>query len=233
MIDFYHSRQDRSVTRQVNSSTVVTDEGMLLVVDPSQPNSVKPSAGAAGEQIAGFSVSQQLSPSYLPYVDNGVPNASAEFTTSFTPISGSLFIIDTTTGTVQTAGTPGSNPNQYSISGNVITFNTAQKNDTMLIQYRYVPTAVQWQAVQGNVLPGGDSGALLNVVGVIVAGDIYTSIYDTSANWQSTSAPIIVSTSANGMVTIGGSGTVISPTVRVLAPPTATNPFLGLSISNG
>lgn len=230
MLNFNFCRFDRQTSRSVAPSTLITAEGTPLVADNTVVNGVKPATGAAGEIFVGVTFSQQLTILAFPYVEDLVPNASNQFTLAHAPSSGTLRILDTTTSTPQTAGTPGTTANQYSISGQVVTVNSAQGTDTMRCWYRYVPTTVEARSLQGDTLPGGAADLVLNTVGVVVAGDVYTTEYDSTVDW--TAANIVVKLGANGLFTIGGSGGTATG-VRVISPPTPDNPYLGLAVSNG
>lgn len=230
MLNFNFCRMDRSVSRKVASSVMITAEGQALVVDNSVANGVKPSAGVAGEKFAGVSISQQLTLEVLPKHESLVVDGSSQVTLSREPVSGTLRIFDETNDTVQSAGTPGEVDNEYSISGKVVTFNAARQGDTMSIAYRYNPTVAEAKTIQGDILPGGQADALLDTVGVLVAGDVYTTEYDTSVDWSAD--PVVVSLGANGLFTVGGSGVKLD-NVRVIERPSPDNQFLGLSILNG
>lgn len=232
MINFNYGRVDRSTVRDVSASTVITDEGMALVLDPTAPNTVRLSTGNSTDQFCGVSISQQTNPSFFPQLET-LTGVAGSITLSFTPIAGSIYAYDQTTAaalTVVTSGTPTSG--QVKVVGTAVTLYSGTPTDTVFFQYRYVPTTVQAMALQGTILPGGDSGAVINKVGVLVAGDVYTSIYDTSVAWSST-AENVVKLAANGLFTTAGSGATLSPGVKVISVPSATNPYLGLSISNG
>lgn len=235
MINFGFSRFDRSTIRSVSPSTLITAEGAPLVVDPTIDNGVKVTAGAAGEQFAGVSISQQLNILQFPQLDSVVVSSTGTFSTTFTPIAGTIRVVDLTQGADVALTAVGSAPTtaQYAPgtgANNYIT-NTGNAGHTLTIYYRFAPTVAQAQAIQGTILPGGDSGALLNTVGVVIAGDVYTSEYDTSADWLA-AGPLVLYLGANGLFTTTSGGVAV-PNARVIARPTANNPFLGVSILNG
>lgn len=236
MINFSFSRFDRSTTRSTAPSTVIVAEGSALVVDSTINNGVAPSQGAAGELFSGISISQQLSLYAFPQIDSVVVAANGTFSTTFTALSGTIRVVDLTQGPDTALAVVASAPTtaQYMpVSGSSTQYstNTANAGHTLQIFYRFAPTAAQSNGLQGTVLPGGDSGALINTVGVVIAGDVYTSEYDTSADWLAT-GNLTVRLGANGLFTTSGTG-VIVPNCRVVARPTANDPFLGLSILNG
>ncbi len=234
MLHFELSKLFQTVERPVATGATVTQEGSALVWDAVN-GGVKPSTGAAGEIFAGVSFSQQMTPLALPQVDSLTATSPAAsgtaptVTTSYTPVSGSLRVVDTTTNTVLAAGTPASNAGQYSIAGSVITLNSALAGHTIEAFYRYAPTTAQVLAVQGNIPPGGSSALLLNSTGVVIFGDVVTTEFDTSVDWTSVSESTPVTLGANGLFTIGGSGTALTG-VYVTQLPTVGNNNYGAAL---
>lgn len=236
MINFAATRIDRSVARAVAPAAMVLQEGQALVADLTAEGGVAPSAGASGEQFVGVSLSQQRTLSAFPAVEEfTVPATPYTVTLAHTPIAATM--------AVETIDASGNKVAAYTVitSGTVATTQAKSVADTVAfysdaagllvrIRYRWAPTAVQAQMLQGDVLPGGDVGAILNSVGVIVAGDVYTSEYDTSVDWDQ-AAPAI-KTGANGLFTIGGSGAALT-NARVISRPSTASPYLGIALNNG
>lgn len=231
MINFNLSREVNSTTRNVNPSTLVTSEGCALMVDSSNPNSVAMSAGASTDVFAGISLSQQMPITVAPKVETLTVASDGTVTLSRSPNAGTIRVL--VAGAVFTAAAAGTaqgtlTATQYAQTvsgGNILQFPAAQVGVSIVAYYRFAPTYAEVITIQGNIIPGGDSGALLNVVGVVTIGDIYTDQYDTTADWTQPG----VRTGANGLFTTAGSGPVIA-NCRILAQPSSTQPFLGLSI---
>jgi len=236
MINFNFSRFDRSTTRAVNPANLIAVEGAPLVVDNSVDNGVKVTVGGAGEIWSGISISQQNTLTQSGYVDQLTASTSATPTTNLTyavAATGTIYVYDNTTAsslTVQTAASPATGFIQYTVGSTLLTLNSAQAGNSITVYYRYNLTAAQSVGLQGTILPGGDSGAILNVVGVLIAGDIYTDQWDASVAW--TTNPVVVTLGTTGLFTVGGSGIKV-PNGRVIHAPTSDDPFLGLSIDNG
>lgn len=218
-----------SVERPVAQGFTVTAEGQALVADRTGGlYGVKPSTGASGEQFAGVSISQQLTPLYLPIMEVLTVPATGTYavTLAKTPAGGTLRVVSSGAG-VLAAGSPGAEVDEYSITGNVITVNVARAANTLTINYRYSPTTVELATVQGDIPPGGSVSLVLGSVGVIRRGDIYTSEYDTSVDW--TAANPLVYAGANGLfTTVQGTAALVNCTV--IGVPSASNPFLGLEL---
>jgi len=214
-----------SVERPVAAGYTVSAEGQALVADTTDGVfGVKPSTGASGEKFAGVALSQQLTLEYLPIVEEFVvAEDEITVTLSHTPVGGTLRVLGN--GSALAVGTPAGDATKYSISGSVITVNTALKGKSVVVAYRYAPTVIEAKTIQGDIPPGGAASLTLNSVGVIRRGDIFTSEYDTSVDW--TGDPD-VALGANGLFTVGGSGTEINAVV--IQVPSATDPFLGLEL---
>lgn len=227
---FELSKLINTIERAVAVGSTVTQEGSALVYD-SVHGGVKPSSGVAGEIFAGVSFSQQMTPMQFPQYDALTatsPTASGTLptvTTGNTPIAGTIRVVDTTTGTTLTAGTPATQAGQYSISGNVVSVNAALAGHNISVSYRFAPTTAQVLSVQGNIPPGGSSGLLLNSTGVVIQGDVVTTEYDTSVDWTTVSASTPITLGANGLFTIGGSGTPLAGAYVTLLPSAGTTQY--------
>lgn len=239
MIFFPKTRIHSGVTRSVNNAQLITAEGQPLVADNSLENGVAPCSGSSSEVFVGVSYSQQRSVNAMANIEDIVVAEDGTFSLSFARNSASncrFALLDANgdeTALALTAATPGS-PTTGEIepvSASSINFHTHADNagKTIRAYYRYAPTNVQSQMLQGDVLPGGDSGLIVNTVGVIVAGDVYTTEFDANVDWK---AGGTLKVSATGLFTLGGSGTVATG-ARVISVPTAAQPYLGISLNHG
>jgi hypothetical protein len=226
MLQFPNTRVIASTERPVAAGAVIDQEGKALVADwTGGVFGVKKSTGAAGEQFVGASVNMLMPVTELPFGETLTQDATNTITLANTPIAGTILLVDTNSGTVQTAGSP-STANQYSISGKVITLNSAQTGHKYSVAYRFAPTVAQAIATYGNVHPGGPAGQYLGQIGVITQGDVYTTEYDTTVDW---SVGGVVKLGANGLFTLAGSGVSLS-NVTIIKAPAAGNAVLGLEI---
>lgn len=226
---FDATRLFRSKEVPVNAPNMITAEGQCLVADMSTGLlAAKYSAGAADEAFIGLSIAQQITPLALPAVEEFVQGTSNTITLANTP-SGSFFVLNVTTDTEQTAGSP-ANADEYSISGNVITLNAAGQGDTFRVVYRYAPTTQQVLTFQGNIPPGGAASFTLGSIGVIEHGEVFTTEFDPTVDWNLVQAdPVtnVVTCGANGLITVGGTGQPI-PGAIVTGLPTVASPYLGI-----
>lgn len=238
MINFQKSRIAESVPRAVASPALITAEGQPLIADSSIEGGVAPSAGAAGEVFVGISYSQQKSLLAVSTVNEVIIASDGTFSLPYARISNTNCRFDliaangVATNLALTAATPGSPSATESepVGGSNQNFKTNVSNagKTLRAAFRFSPTAAQSQMLQGDVHPGGDSSYLLNSVGVILRGDVYTTEFDASADWSANTA---LKLSTTGLFTNTGSGVTV-PNARVIARPTATTPFLGISLGN-
>jgi len=200
-----------------------------ILVQGSSVGTVKPGTGASGELFVGVSLSQPLSLTNYPRVESLTVNASNQITLSRTPLGSTLRLIDSSNAnTVQTAGTPASNANQYSISGTTVTLNSATQGHAILATYQYSPTTLEARTLQGDVQPGGAASLTIGTVGVIRAGTVYTTEYDTTVDWTAANPAIKCGSSAR--FTIGGSGASV-PNAQVIQAPSTSDALLGVAFA--
>jgi len=223
MLSFDKTRIFRSVERKTATGTTITAEGQALVLDVTAGlGTVKPSTGAALEQFMGFSLAQQLTIDVFPFIDTFTVPAAAPLTITLphTPLAGTIRIVETGASALL------ADPADYSVVGKVVTF-VANAGDTVSIAFRYNPTVLQAKQFQGDILPGGAAALVLDSVGVIEVGDVYTSEYDTLSDF--TVNPPRLYLGANGVITTVSGGVELVG-ARVIEAPVAGYPFLGVRI---
>lgn len=200
----------------------VQAEGLALVTDNTGGIfGLKPSAGSSGENFYGISISQEFPLLAYPKIEERVQPVANTIVLNRTPISGTVAVFDIDTGLPLVVTT------DWTLSGKTVTLQSATVGHNIRVLYKFVPTAVEARAIQGDVYPGGAAGTTFGQVGVLKSGAIYTTEYDSAVNWAA-SAPVI-RTGANGQLTIGGSGPII-PAV-VIQIPGVQSPFLGIELS--
>lgn len=230
MIDFAKTKVQHSVERPVLTGELIATEGSALVGGRNADNTfgVKQSTDTSGEQFQGIAFNQQLTLDYLPVIEVLVVADAAVVSAAATKtiVSGSLRVVGETTG-VLAAGNPATTTAEYSVDLNtgIITVHADQAGEDLTVSYRYAPTVLEAKDIQGDILPGGAAGQTLGSVGIITAGDIYTSAYNTAVDW---SGNTIVTLGASGIFDVGG--TVALANVTVIHQPTADEPFLGLRL---
>lgn len=227
MIYFPKSRYQLSQEMPGVASNPITSEGQCLVAQSiGGVFGVRPCSNDTVGNFAGFAVAEQLSLLSVPKVESFVVSGGAATTLqlSRTPEASTLFIFNVTDGVALAVTT------DWTLSGDTVTWVNTQIGDTVTCYYRFAPTTVEAQAIQGDVKPGGAAGLLLGQVGVIKSGVVYTSEYDTSVDWLANNP--VVKTGAGGRVTIGGAGQTLP--AYVISVPHSNGPdgaFLGLEFA--
>lgn len=225
MLYFPKSRYQLSQEMPVATGATVTAEGQCLVSSTiGGVFGVQPCSNDSVGTFVGFAVSEQLSLTSMPKVESFTVSGGigTTLTLSRTPTASTLFIFDNTSNAALAVTT------DWTLATATVTWVTDHTGHTVTAFYRYAPTASEAEAIQGDLKPGGAAGLILNQVGVIKSGVIYTSEYDTSVNWLATNP--VVTKGASGRLTIGGAGAALSGVV-VIAAPNAGGPdgaFLGI-----
>jgi hypothetical protein len=226
MLDFSRTKILESHEPNVAVGFTFTAEGQAMIADyTGGVFGVKPSAGTANDRFYGVSLAQQITPTEFPEIVEFVSTGS--YTLPHTPIGGSVLVWNVTDATALTTDGAGPTDGEYVLTGNVVTTNVAQAGDTIRVQYRYIPTTLEALELQGDIPPGGAASLLLGTMGAIVKGQVATSVYDTSVNWNVTNP--VVTLGAGGRFTIGGSGPQV-PDAVILNIPSAADPYLVMQI---
>jgi len=262
MIDFVRSNFVDTAEYAIDPNAGVIQEGAAMMLQIADTNNsglltAIPSLAASTTAVfLGLAMSVFVNPATLPYVDNITIPASAPYTATLTntpvaPTNANLTIV--TAGKLTVAGTvltynAGVGAAQFSVTGAVATFNSAQAGLTATISYQYTPTPAQLEFLQGDLYYGSNyPSATTGSIGVVRRGIIYTSMYDTSVDWtqENVSSYSIVGAGVStgtglppGTVTISGTGVPIgggssapqASNAYVTHVPTNDIPFLGLFI---
>ncbi len=128
------------------------------------------------------------------------------------------FTSETTVGAVTTTA-------EYNLTGSTLTFYSGDAGASLLATYQYNVSVLQAQALAGVGLIGGVSPAnITGTIGVIKRGLVYTSLFDNSVNWNSTTQVVVGN---NGVFTAyGNTGAAVNG--YVAAAPSQYSPYLGL-----
>lgn len=206
----------------VAPGAVIDVEGAVLIRAVGAPASgVTKGAGGANDIFAGFSIAgtsaAPFAQAYASKVETFTVPAGGAITLAFTPVAGQIMVYDNTAGAV-VAITGGVTLTNKTIAG-------LTASNSVTVTYQYAQSVVQQRAQQGDVQPGGYSGAYFSQVGLVQRGLIYTDQFDASKNWSVATA---IKMAANGQLTdqSGSGGTLVG--AYVVAVPTIEVPFLGL-----
>lgn len=223
MIYFPSTRVNISREMPVAVGSTIAAEGIALMADNTGGVfGAKPTAGASTDVFLGIAISQQIALGNQNKVETFTQGVSNIVTLARTPVASTLGVYDNTAGAVIPAGGGG-----WTLSGKTVTLQAGTQGHEVICYYKFAPTAAEIRFIQGDVWPGGPAGAALNQIGVAVNGIVYTDQFDTSVNWNANG--IAVTTGANGLLTIGGSGKALAQ-VAVIAPPVPGFGYLGIQL---
>lgn len=231
MLDRSRTRIERSFPGKLLSTLVasnLSEDGMAMIAVRENNDGVyRPSNGTADTIFAGFSLFEEK---IFPTAEVRVELVTAVTTTltlSRTPQASSLLLKDDSQ--VLSVGTPGSNANEYSISGNVVTLHSGQSGKAIFAQYRYDLTAQEALMKFGDAIPGRTSLIMNKAVTIVNGGEVFTNMYDSTVDWNAVdleSSAEVLKARANGLVSINGNGAVING--HVIQVPNVNTPFLGI-----
>ncbi len=221
MIYFPFTKVVDSSEALVAPGATIDAEGLVLVrANGNQSAGVLPSTGGTSESFAGFSVAGTSAAPFMEGFTNKqetlVVGGTGSVQLQFAPMPNQTGVYD------QTAGAPVASP---TVTGNVISGLTA--GNVVVVTYKYALTVVQARSIQGDVQPGGYSGAYIGQIGLAKRGIIYTSEFDASKNWLAATA---VKAAAGGQVT-DQSGSGIALPAQIVAVPSTEVTYLGLEFS--
>lgn len=223
----------RVVTRAIVAGGIVGAEGACLISNvEANVRGVTQSNGTAGEQFAGIAVYERAPLSTVPrveelVVDDTLYNAQL----ARVPVGGAaaVRVIDLTTNTALTAGSA-ANAGEFELSGtngDFVLVNSTRAEHNIRVFYRYSPSTMEARILQGDVRAGGTALAAYQRTGVILIGDVYTTEFDQTVDWNADN--VVIRTGANGRLTIGGTGAIVPGTL--ISAPTTDSPYVGVSLT--
>jgi hypothetical protein len=242
--DLKRSHFSLSLQKDVASGQVVDREGVVLrsILEAGEEKVQKADASASTYQVAGFAISDNETIGIIPAVEDfTIPASPGPYTVQLahTSIVGpavpnSSIRVQEVGGSdwTEVAGAPATTQFQPVITTGVITFAAADAGKSVRVWYRANLTVAEARLrfFQRNI--NNDAGAIFNTVVVgSGTGEIYTAEYDTNVDWSTAypgANPIL--TGADGVLTIGGSGTAI-PGGKVIHVPDIDQPFLGIAFN--
>lgn len=207
----------RSTEFPLAPNAKLTAVGACLVA--SNPvGTVELSTGAPDEVFVGITACQQLDLTSLPKVENFEVPKNRVICLSKKPESGSVLVQGDESATVDGCKVTISSED---LVGKIVT-----------ITYRYCPTVLEAKFIQGDIQPGGASASNMHSVTTILAGEVFTSEFDTTKDWNNTKGKTIC-VGPNGLISYQdatGTATAI-PNARVTSVPSSGKAELGLYFS--
>lgn len=225
MLDLKNTRFFNTEQRPVVAGHVISDEGAACIyVKDGQETKTRMSTGAADEIFAGFSLSRNVPPSFLPNAEEGVVS-DKPVTIARLPIAGQIGISVAGVALTVVAGDP-ADETEAKLAADVVTFHADADGDKYEILYQYEPTVGEANMLTGDAPIGNLSSTVMGSIGLITDGDVSTSFFDAGADWSGAINPTL---GVDGLLTVGGSGTVLKQ-VTVLNTPSASNPMLTVRV---
>lgn len=214
--------------RNVQDGVVIPEEGIALVyVKQGNETVVRPSTGAAGEVFAGFSMSRNSPPSFIPHVIEGRVSASLLLELPRIPVSGQILVkLGNTVATI-VANAPAAS-GEVQLSANNLAFHADDEGKKVFVQFIYEPTLAEARTILGDMPIGGLPTSHQGIIGLAVRGDIATTWYDASVDWSGVINPTL---GVDGRLTVGGTGVKLTNVV-VQSAPTAEAGSFGALIVN-
>lgn len=199
-------------------------EGQALVrTNTNQAAGVHASTGAATDIFVGFSVASTVGAAFAePYfnaVRRYVVPASGKITLDRTPVAGQVGIYDETAQAAVAITSP------VAVTGAEIAGLTA--GNTVVVTYKWALSVLDRVSLFGNEQPGGYVGNVVNQIGYIRFGTVFTSEFDASVDWRNATQ---VKLAANGQVTDQNGTGVVIPGATILNIPGSQVPYLGLNL---
>ena len=215
--------------RDVLPGSPIVDEGIALVfVKENGKTYVQPSTGAQGETFAGFSLSRNTPPQFVPRVIKARVPESGIIDLHRVPLAGQLLVKIGTEALELGADAP-TEAGQVQIDGEKLFFFTGTpaeganpavpgvQEKEVYIQFMYEPTINEARTILGDTPIGGLPSTPQAVIGVITRANVATSYYDASVDWSGVIHPRL---GADGRLTASGQGTELKNVV-VLDTPSA------------
>ena len=244
--DLKRSHFSNTLQKDVASGQVVDREGVVVrsILEAGEELVQKADASASTYTIAGFAISDNETIGIIPVVEDAViPAAPGPYTIqlSRTSLVGTapnssvrvLSVVAATDLTEEASGTPSSGEFNPAVATGLLTFNAAQAGLAVRVWYRANLTVAESRQVffQRNI--NNEAGAIFNTIAVGGgSGEVYTAEYDTNVDWA-TGIPggtAVITTGADGILTLDGSGTAI-PGGKVVHVPNPDNSFLGIAFN--
>tara|TARA_Y100001963_G_C6765817_1_gene442142 strand:+ start:746 stop:1447 length:702 start_codon:yes stop_codon:yes gene_type:complete len=230
MLNYKKTRLTATSSHPIVEGAQINEEGLAMVKVRSEGQTeIQPSTGAAGEIFAGFAYHRVSSPSYLGLAGTSTVDASKPFDLTRVPNEDMIGIFIGSTKLTIEAGTTPSAAGTVALQGSKLHFHSDDDGSEFRYQIQYTPSyeeAITYgdRIDRGTALPTEVAGAC----GVIVGGEISTTAWDPTVNWADLSVKH-PSLGANGLLTIGGSGTKLDFLVIEEAPAMGEDGVLTVS----
>ncbi len=222
------TRMFRTEHQPVQAGVVIEEEGTALVfVSEGGVTVVRPSTGAADEIFAGFSLTGRNSPpSHLPHAFKSSVPESLVVELPRTPLTGQILV---KVGKVKldiVAGAP-TDETEVQLAGNDLVFFAGSAKKLLEVQFVYEPSMAEARTILGDMPIGGLASSAQGIIGVALHGEIGTTMYDASVDWNGVINPNL---GVDGRLTVGGSGKKLTNVTVLATPSTEPGTFGALKV---
>ena len=219
--------------RAVADGAAVTEEAQVLVYVNSGGGTlaVAPSAGAPGELVAGFAITDALKVVTRSVVEElVVPTGGGTVSLqnqSLVAASTRAFDLTAAAALILTAVAPVAGEYQPNLAQGTVTFDAAEQGNSVRLTYRYSPTLAELLATDHERSINNRAQDLFSQVSVGgLEGEIFTSMFDTSVAYA-VGDPVI--SGAGGLCTTAAGGTLLGV---VSQEPSTADGLLGVKFSS-
>jgi hypothetical protein len=232
MIIYQNTRFTKTTDGDFVPGAPIDEEGLALIYrSVNGVNLLDVCQGASDEVFAGFSISRAVPSSRLPAVETGVVSAAGVMQLSRSPESSSIYVSinGAAAADISVGSSASADAGEVVLDGDQLLFAAADFGKAIYVQYHFEPTFQEARDATGDAPIGGDAALQMDRVGLIIEGNpISLTTFDSSVSWAGIMHP---SLGANGLLTAGGSGTVLKDFI-VIAGPAAGSPYLTLQSRN-
>lgn len=237
----YDSKTNAVVTDElpVSDSTGAIEEGLFLIgaID-SDDGELKASVGstASTDKFIGVSFNQRQTPETSPYTETITPALASTDATypsadlTYTPNDDIAVYNGTTLLTAVTSTASITDATMYYLDGSTVYVYTSVASTELTVRYRYTLTVPQARALMGDhVTPTvtAETGS----VSVILRGDVYTSCFVASDDWDNAAANATLYVNSDGYLTLDSTTGFATVPGHLKAIPTTQIPYLGVSVN--
>lgn len=227
MINYQKTRFTNTDSSAVETGVMINDEGLALVAKRDGDQMViAPSTGASNEIFAGFSYERTRRPEILGFVQEETIKVADGLRLLRTPIAGAISIrVDGTKMNIDIGNTAPAANTAVALDGDQVIFHADHDGKTVRVQAHYEPSLEEARTFgEGNEFGQTPASYEVGVCGRIVGGIVSTTAWDPEADWADESV-MHPSLGADGNLTVGGSGTLLS-NLLIRRAPGQGSPYL-------
>lgn len=231
MFDRSQTTEELRYEREIAPGASILHEGLVLVsVDNgSGVEAVKPSVGAAGEVVVGFSENSFIIPSEEVVQVTVKASATGDIALKTNIVAGTVKAVNSTESATYTQAADASAAGTFSVNEltGAVKVHSAGYSDTFVITYRRNLTVLEQQQKFGGRPVNKAASGLFNSIAVKSGkGQIFTDRFVTTDDFVVGGK---VYAAANGLLSSVAAGKAAVPGARIISVPTPARPLLGIA----